>query len=1156
MHQSAMYYGGMFFKAYCHNHMNKKLVIAEIGSQNVNGSLRDIAPEGSDYIGMDFVTGNGVDIIIDDPYRLPLDDNSVDVVVSSSCFEHSEFFWLVLLEALRVLKKDGVLYLNAPSNGFVHRWPVDCWRFYPDSGHAMVNWANRNGHNALLLESFIGQKSEGEVASGGAWNDFVAVILKDASFSSNFEERIIDSISDFSNGYSSKVTGVINDSAENPDSTALIAQSERIKNLVDEVNSIKQLINAKDLMIKDVMENNNIFIENIKFFESDSVRLEDERLNLNLSLDARDVIIKEMLEEKNTLLENIKCLKDEKSRLENEKLELEDEKSKLEDEKSRLYLSLSELNIVNSDLHNIADSYRVYIDEIKQSTSWKISSPVRLFGRKYNKVISMIKFIISKLILEPKRKFIKLYNASFYALRYYGSYKTLIKKVVNIYNREGLKGIKNRANTLLLRNTSHNAKEIDSDNVVNHSDNSGFSNGYNYDIPSDNIGYEPLVSIIVPNYNHEKYLRERLDSIYSQTYKNIEVILLDDKSTDNSKIVLEEYAERYKENTRIFVNEENSGGVFFQWKKGFSLARGDLIWIAESDDYCSSNFLEENVKKFRNEAVMLSFCRTVFVSGDDKKEIWSSDEYLNGLDLKNLDKDFIKSAHYLVNHSWGIGNLVANVSSALFRHPGDLQILDDKQWFSMKICGDWVFYLHLIRGGLVAYTPNSTNYYRQHEKNTSTSNQSKPIYYQEYEAVAKQIVSLYKVNDGVLPRLEKEVQKQWSIFNSEESFDVLSEYFNIKRVRSAATQRKPNLLMSTYALAAGGGETFPILLANIMQKNGYAVTLFNWFDAPTEIGVRKMLNKNIPLLQNINREQLGVIATDLGIEVTHSHHACVDMSLAALLLENKEIARVISMHGMYEMIPEKERKHCLGLMERSIHKVVYTAQKNLIPFSVDFQNKLGFVKVNNALPKLDINPVDMSSLGVEEDDFVICLVSRAIPEKGWAEAIDAVNIANGTSERKIHLLLIGEGECYESLSKSKASSTIHFLGFRSNIRDYFSASDIGLLPSRFKGESFPLVLIDCLLAGRPIIASDVGEIADMIKSSHGDAGVLFSLDNWKIPVEELASLLVDLSSVDSKKYNLLKNNVPHAASKFSEEKLFEAYDGIYTSTISHVSYIS
>lgn len=110
--------------------------------------------------------------------------------------------------------------------------------------------------------------------------------------------------------------------------------------------------------------------------------------------------------------------------------------------------------------------------------------------------------------------------------------------------------------------------------------------------PMANIKYNTnrKVSIIVPNYNHARFLRKRLDSIYNQTYKNIEVILLDDCSTDNSRQILEEYQKKYAAITKLVPNVKNSGSVFKQWQKGISLATGDLIWIAESDDWCDDNF--------------------------------------------------------------------------------------------------------------------------------------------------------------------------------------------------------------------------------------------------------------------------------------------------------------------------------------------------------------------------------------------------------------------------------------------------------------------------------------------------------------------------------------------------------------------------------------
>jgi len=167
--------------------------VVEIGSQDVNGSLRSIAPIGFEYVGVDFQDAKGVDIVLDDPYSLPFDSESVDIVLSSSCFEHSEMFWLVFLEVMRILKPSGLFYLNAPSTGSFHRYPVDCWRFYPDSGKAMVSWSKRNGGNAQLLESYI-QK-------GGGWQDFVAVLVKDDRFILNFPDRILNHKKDFENGF-------------------------------------------------------------------------------------------------------------------------------------------------------------------------------------------------------------------------------------------------------------------------------------------------------------------------------------------------------------------------------------------------------------------------------------------------------------------------------------------------------------------------------------------------------------------------------------------------------------------------------------------------------------------------------------------------------------------------------------------------------------------------------------------------------------------------------------------------------------------------------------------------------------------------------------------------------------------------------------------
>ncbi len=193
MHATALANGRRFFETY-----GPRLGAAtavDIGAQDVNGSLRGLCPAAIRYTGVDFVAGRGVDVVLEDPYRLPFADASFDVALSSSCFEHSEMFWLLFLEIMRVLKPAGLFYLNAPANGSYHRFPVDCWRFYPDSGQALVRWGERNGLKPLVLESYTSEQYR------HVWNDFVCVFVKDATFAERYPERILHSIHRYSNGF-------------------------------------------------------------------------------------------------------------------------------------------------------------------------------------------------------------------------------------------------------------------------------------------------------------------------------------------------------------------------------------------------------------------------------------------------------------------------------------------------------------------------------------------------------------------------------------------------------------------------------------------------------------------------------------------------------------------------------------------------------------------------------------------------------------------------------------------------------------------------------------------------------------------------------------------------------------------------------------------
>jgi SAM-dependent methyltransferase len=193
MHLTAEQNVKRFFDVYVQR-IQTPIKIVEIGACIGGFNIRSLNPSNAEYIGVDIHQVPGVDIVLDDPYILPFDDNSIDFVISSSCFEHSEFFWLNFTETMRILKPSGVFYLNAPSNGAFHRFPVDCWRFFPDSGNALVNWGKRNGYNCELLEQYTSDKGS------DIWSDYVAVFIKDIKNKESYPYRMIQNFKDFTNG--------------------------------------------------------------------------------------------------------------------------------------------------------------------------------------------------------------------------------------------------------------------------------------------------------------------------------------------------------------------------------------------------------------------------------------------------------------------------------------------------------------------------------------------------------------------------------------------------------------------------------------------------------------------------------------------------------------------------------------------------------------------------------------------------------------------------------------------------------------------------------------------------------------------------------------------------------------------------------------------
>jgi hypothetical protein len=184
-----------YLKYVCTKYWKKgKISVYDIGGQNINGSYRDIfSSEKFNYKAVDIVSGEGIDIVLSDPYDYHHDipENSVDIVVCGQAFEHIEFFWKTFNQIMKILKDDGLFFLIAPSTGPIHRYPVDCYRFYPDAYKALAK-----NENCYLIDCWMDDRPEWHLLVGVFSKTNINRIdvvpkIKDSSWSNDFIENTI-----------------------------------------------------------------------------------------------------------------------------------------------------------------------------------------------------------------------------------------------------------------------------------------------------------------------------------------------------------------------------------------------------------------------------------------------------------------------------------------------------------------------------------------------------------------------------------------------------------------------------------------------------------------------------------------------------------------------------------------------------------------------------------------------------------------------------------------------------------------------------------------------------------------------------------------------------------------------------------------------------
>lgn len=212
------------------------------------------------------------------------------------------------------------------------------------------------------------------------------------------------------------------------------------------------------------------------------------------------------------------------------------------------------------------------------------------------------------------------------------------------------------------------------------------------------------VSVIVPNYNHAPYLRERIESVLAQDYPDYEVILLDDCSTDDSRTILDAYRHHPKVRAVVY-NTTNSGSTFIQWRRGLEMAEGDYVWIAESDDIAAPTFLSTLVPHLdRAPHTVLAYAASRWIDCDGRPiartttHRWRHDHCYGGA-------DFVRS--YLLGYCY-----ICNASAVVMRREAALRVSD--RCTRYRASGDRQFWIEMALQGDVQYLSAPLNSFRQH----------------------------------------------------------------------------------------------------------------------------------------------------------------------------------------------------------------------------------------------------------------------------------------------------------------------------------------------------------------------------------------------------------------------------------------------------------
>lgn len=330
---------------------------------------------------------------------------------------------------------------------------------------------------------------------------------------------------------------------------------------------------------------------------------------------------------------------------------------------------------------------------------------------------------------------------------------------------------------------------------------------------------------------------------------------------------------------------------------------------------------------------------------------------------------------------------------------------------------------------------------------------------------------------------------------------------------------------------------------------------FDWFGHKISGLLNKLrIRKDAWLL--IKELHFKLFVTFHNIEIVNTHLYYAD-EFATKALENFKVPIVLTDHGDYRYVIKEDISTPSRVQKifNRVDRVIYVSDSNAESLSNYINCTNHGTKIYYGMPQPIVNRYGHTArekLGIR-DDFVFGMVARGIPEKGWAEAIEAFRNVHLSTSHNAHLILVGASAYLSNLEQEIEAAMqpfIHFVGHSSDPNYWIESFDVGLLPTYFPGESLPNSVIEYLSLGKPVIATNVGGISELIDFAEKKAGILIDLtegatSDTRAMTAAMLNYLNDTALLEHHSKLAQK-----AFEKFSFDKCLESYQKVFAEMIS------